>query len=170
MLRLTFAATCFLVFSACAAEKGESEPSGAKSLTEAADGRVEESAQDVRAAVRRFGEAYVEADVAILESLLTHDYLHVNGNSGNVLTREEWLDWIASRREEIENGSLVVTKYVVDDVRVEIYGTAAVVTGTVDASGIRNEERFASRVRFTNLWVRSNRIWRRAAFHDSALP
>jgi ketosteroid isomerase-like protein len=125
---------------------------------------------EVRAAVARFGQAFLDADVEVLESLLTDDYIHVNGNSGNVLKRNEWLNWIKSRRTELEAGHLIIDEYETKDVAVKIYENVAIVTGTVYSNGKHNGELFASHVRFTNTWVLINEEWRRAAFHDSPLP
>jgi len=94
----------------------------------------------------------------------------VNGRSGNVLNRDEWLNWIESRRAKLDSGELVIKTYRVSDVEVQIYGEAAVVTGVVRSSGQRNGALFTSPVRFTNVWVKQGGEWRRAAFHDSPLP
>ncbi len=102
--------------------------------------------------------------------LLTKNYLHVNGRSGSVLNRDQWLKWVASRRAELDSGALVIKTYSVGDVKVQIYGEAAVVTGVVDSSGQRNDSLFTIQVRFTNVWVKQGGEWRRAAFHDSPLP
>ena len=122
---------------------------------------------EVRAAVSAFGRAFVEADVSVLQSLLTKNYVHVNGLSGSVLNRDEWISWVVSRRAELDSGELVITTYSIEDVSVRIYGEAAVVTGVVHSSGQRNSALFASQVRFTNVWVSQGGMWRRAAFHDS---
>ncbi len=125
---------------------------------------------EVRAAVSAFGRAFLEADASVLQSLLTKDYVHVNGLSGSVLNRDEWIKWVVSRRAELDSGELVITTYSIEDVRVQIYGEAAVVTGVVHSSGQRNSALFTSQVRFTNVWVNQRAVWRRAAFHDSLLP
>lgn len=128
------------------------------------------SEREVRAAVTKFGQAFLDADVEILESLLTSDYIHVNGGSGNVLKRSEWLDWIKSRRTELKTGQLIIDEYNTKDVVVKLYENAAIVTGTVYSSGNHDGKPFASHVRFTNTWGLIDGVWRRAAFHDSPLP
>jgi hypothetical protein len=112
----------------------------------------------------------VEADVSALQKLLTANYIHVNGHSGSVLNRDEWLKWVASRRRELGSKNLVINSYSVDDVKVQIYGEAAVLTGVVHSSGERSGAKFTLAVRFTNVWVKQGNAWRRAAFHDSRLP
>jgi len=132
------------------------------------DARPESAESEVRAAVEAFGRAFVAADTVALRSFLGAAYMHVNGRSGTVLSKEQWLDWISSRREEQESGALRIEKYDLEELRVEIYDQTAVVTGIADSRGTHHGEAFASRVRFTNVWV-FDRSWRRVAFHDSPL-
>jgi len=127
------------------------------------------SEAEVRAAVVLFGEAYVEADISILEGLLEENYVHINGSSGKVLDRDDWLRWVESRREELESGVLVVADYRIEDLSVEIYGETAVVVGVAVSKGSRNGVPSDSQVRFTNVWVHREGAWRRAAFHDTPL-
>lgn len=125
---------------------------------------------EVRAAVSAFGRAFVEADVSILRTFLTDRYIHLNGRSGSVLSRDEWLKWVESRRADLNNGKLVLSAYWVEDLKVELYGEAAVVTGVVYSSGNQKGIAFTSQLRFTNVWVIQGGAWRRAAFHDSPMP
>jgi ketosteroid isomerase-like protein len=133
-------------------------------LTEEVDRETE-----VRAAVSDFGQAYIEADVPILRSSLTDNYMHVNGSSGKVLGRDEWLKWVESRRTDLENGTLVISDYRIEDVKVVLYGETAVVTGSVFSSESRDGNPVTTQIRFTNVWILHEGIWRRAAFHDSPM-
>jgi hypothetical protein len=135
-----------------------------------AEARASGPEDEVRAAFSSFSRAFLEADAGTLRSLLTVDYLHVNGRSGSVLNREEWLDFIRSRRAELASGELTVSVYEVDAVEVRVHGETAIVTGVVESRGVRREVPFVSRIRFTNVWVRQGGVWLRAAFHDSPLP
>jgi len=128
-----------------------------------------EAEVELRDAVTRFGRAFREARVATLDSLLTDDYVHVDGGSASVLDRTSWLEWVGSRRARIVSGELRYDGYRVGDLRIHLHGEAAVVTGVVHARGRDGEEPFASVVRVTNLWVRQEGLWRRAAFHDTPL-
>ena len=125
---------------------------------------------EVRAVVNAFGRAFVEADVLILDSFLTDNYVHVNGGSGNVLDRDDWLEWVKLRRAEIQRGELVVSDYKIGDVRITVDGDTAIVTGTVFSSVNKNGNSSTSRIRFSNIWLYQKGVWRRAAFHDSPLP
>jgi ketosteroid isomerase-like protein len=125
---------------------------------------------EVRTSVAAFARAFQEADVSVLETILTENYIHVNGGSGNRLDRDQWLTWIASRRLEIESGDFVYETYLVEDLQVQLYGDSAVVVGVTRSNGQRNGVPFTNAGNFTNIWVRQNGVWRRAGFHDSPLP
>ena len=127
------------------------------------------TADEVRAAVLTFGHAFVEADIAVLQEYLTDGYIHVNGRSGTVLNRTDWLKWMESRKAELISGELVVDVYDVKDLKVEIYQETAMVTGIIVSRGRRKGTSIGSRVRFTNVWVMQGGSWRRAMFHDSPL-
>ena len=86
---------------------------------------------EVRAAVAEFGRAFVEADVPTLESLLSENYIHVNGRSGDVLSRDDWLKWAKVRRTEIEKEELEFCDYRIEDVRIAVDEDTATVVGTV---------------------------------------
>ena len=123
----------------------------------------------IRAALASFATAFIEADIPTLEGLLEERYIHINGGSGNVLNRDEWLRWVESRRVKLESGALVISDYWIEYVEVEVHGEAAAVTGVAIAKGSRDGIPYDSQVRFTNLWVHRGDSWRRAAFHDSPL-
>jgi hypothetical protein len=125
---------------------------------------------ELQKAVDTFGRAFLEADVPALGLLLADNYVHVNGTSGNVLNRTDWLDWVASRRAQIDNEELQVTEYRIEDVEAVIHGDTAIVIGTVFSSQVTGGEFTTSRIRFTNTWLYRDAKWLRAAFHDSALP
>lgn len=155
-MRLTSTATVIAILLAAV----QSPPAAADTARENA----------VRNAVNAFGQAFLQADADKLATLLTTDYIHINGGSGNVLNRDEWLGWVASRREELDRETLVVTDYTIADLKVELDGDTAIVTGVASLSGSRNGDPVASRVRFSNVWLFRDGAWRRAAFHDSPLP
>ena len=120
---------------------------------------------EVLEAVSRFGDAYRDADVEFLSGMLVDDYVHTNSSSPPI-GRDGWLEWVASRRDLIEQGSLRIVEYENSDLMVVTRGEMAIVTGmnrTVSENdGVRKE----SVLRFTQVWVRSEGVWKRAAFQD----
>ena len=143
----------------------------ARGATGQAGEPMDSAARAVRAVVLELGDAYAAADVEALRDRLAAGYVHVNGGSGSVIGREAWLAWVAGRAEALAAGRLVLDHYEVGELEVRVHGgDAAVVTGVVDSRGRQDGEPFVSRIRFTNLWIRTADGWKRAAFHDSALP
>ena len=126
--------------------------------------------QEVKSAFSEFSRAFQAADVTILKTMLAEDYIHVNGGSGNVINQEQWLKWLASRRAEMDAGEFLFESYKVEDLQVQLFGETAIVIGITRANGIRKGSPFTLALKFTNVWIKKNGKWRRAAFHDSALP
>lgn len=121
-------------------------------------------------ALDAFGDAFLSADAEGLDTLLMPEYLHTNGGSGTVLDKAAWLDFVRSRRAELARGRLRVDRYETSSVTIRRHGDAAVVSSRVLSEGVRDGTPYASRLQVTQLWVRTDGRWRRAAFHDSPLP
>ena len=122
--------------------------------------------KSVAAALEAFTEAFRTADIEALDQMLTDDYVHTN-TGASPIGKAAWLDWMASRREQLARGDYVMETYELEEPEIALYGTAAVVTGMVHASGTSNNQPFDNRIRVTNLWVYEHGRWRRAAFHDT---
>ncbi len=117
-------------------------------------------------AIAKFGRAYQEADVNTLSEMVTEQYVHSN-DGGPIIRKDEWLDWVASRRQMMVDSTLTVYQYFYEDMVIETYGYAAVVHGEVVSRGFENGEPFEKRNVCTHTWVRENDRWQRASFHDS---
>jgi len=124
----------------------------------------------LHAALQVLSVAFQEGDAETLDTLLTTDYVHTNGGSGTVLDRTQWLDYVRSRRADLERGMLRVDRYETSAVSIRWYQAAAVVSSQVTSEGTQNGVSFATRLRVTQVWIRVGRRWRRAAFHDSPIP
>ncbi len=125
--------------------------------------------QDVKTAIDNFATAFKKADVTILAKLLCENYIHVNGNSGNIIEKKHWLKWNRSRTLLIGNGELVINNYQIQDLQVQVYEKVAIVVGVVKSAGFNKGVPFQSQLRFTNVWVVENNKLCRASFHDSAI-
>src|SRR5262245_44816733 len=77
--------------------------------------------------VKDLNEAVVKADIAFLERVLHQDYTH-HRPRGTVEDREQYLQNRKARRVEFES-------LVSDDVKVRVFGDAAVVTGRSSVKG-----------------------------------
>ena len=124
----------------------------------------------VRTAIDEFAVAYATADVQALDALLADPYLHVNGGSGTVIARAEWLAWVATQRAALEAGTLIIDEYEIKDLSMRMRRDSANVTGIVSTRGSRDGVPFSREIRFTNVWVKEGEAWKRAMFHDSEIP
>jgi len=127
------------------------------------------SESEVLTRVDLFGRSFVTADVNALDALLSRDYIHTN-TDGSVIEREAWLAWVAEQKPKLDEGTLSYERYENSELRVRVQGDVAWVTGRHDSSGRRDGAAFTTSLRFTQVWVREDGVWRRALFHDSRLP
>ncbi|MBO6524228.1 MAG: nuclear transport factor 2 family protein [Balneolaceae bacterium] len=119
--------------------------------------------------IQEFDTAYKTGDVEKLDEMISFDYLHTNP-SGNIVTRENWLNWNISRARAIESGELVISAYETSELNIRIKNQYTVVASGVNyASGTDKGEPFETKVRFTHVWVLEDGLWKRAVFHDSYL-
>jgi hypothetical protein len=125
--------------------------------------------QELLRALGEFRDAFARGDATTLDRLLTAEYVHTNGGSGQVLDRAAWLGYVRVRRAELDEGTLRIEQYHVTDPIIRFFGTSAVVVQQVSTAGVRQGEPFRSRVQVTQVWTHAGGRWRRAAFHDSPL-
>ncbi|HEX7282166.1 MAG TPA: nuclear transport factor 2 family protein [Vicinamibacterales bacterium] len=110
----------------------------------------------------RLARAWVERDRAFIDALLAPEWA-VTDASGAVLTKQMVLEQtFASSERRIES-------MVIDDVKVRIFGEAAVVTGRTRASGSYQGQRATVTLRFTDVFVFRNGKWMIVASHGSSL-
>lgn len=121
----------------------------------------------VRAALDTFLVAFRDGAVEVLERMITANYMHCNSGSP-IIGRDAWLDYNRRRRQQLDDGSLIVDSYETREIAVEIVGPEmAVLSGLNINRGRRNGEPYESIVRFTQTWVLQDGHWKRAAFHDT---
>jgi ketosteroid isomerase-like protein len=108
-------------------------------------------------------KAFVDADVAGLERVLTPDFT-LTGSSGNVSTR-------ANEIEELRSGKVHYEVFENYDMQARLYGPdVAVVLGKTHVKGASEGKPFDRVVQFTDTVVRQNGRWQVAASHVSPLP
>jgi ketosteroid isomerase-like protein len=105
----------------------------------------------------------LRGDARGLDTLLEDDWL-LTHSDGRTQDKRDYL-------EELQRGTAggrVNTAITNQDVRVRIYGAAAVITGTSVQSGVGADGApFTGRFRFTRVWVRHGDGWRMVASHSS---
>lgn len=128
----------------------------------------EPSVSDLRSTVESFNEAYVKGDTSTLAQMISDQYVHTN-NTWKSFGKNQWLGYMRSRREKLDQGKLVITSYEMDEYAVELFDNSAVVTARISSKGTENGSLFDKSFRVTNLWVYNDEEWKRAAFHDTPI-
>lgn len=142
-------------------------------LTNCSDKRIsneelEIAKENLLKAIDKFNKAFQEGNVIVLESMITENYLHTNGNSKSI-SRKDWLDYLRKREGEIKTGNLEVVGYKIDDLEVVLYGNTGIVTGKILVSNKRMKEIQTNEYRVTNVWINEAGNWKRAGFHDGKI-
>jgi ketosteroid isomerase-like protein len=110
-----------------------------------------------------WNDAMVKHDWAFLAQILADDYTGTDFD-GNVGTKPEFL-------ENLKSGESVMTSSITDDMKVRIYGDAAVVTGRLTTVNEQYKGKdISGQYRWTDMWVKDNLgRWRCVADHVSRI-
>ena len=104
-------------------------------------------------------QAQIHADAAALERIYADDFIGV-GPSGTVRTKPQVI-------ADFTSGNLRFQSITTDDVRVRVYGNAAVETGLSTMNGQDKGKAVPHDTRFTRVWVKQRGRWRLVANHYS---
>ncbi len=148
----TTVAACLLTATACVTANGGLLSNQAK--------------RAVRDSVLALGRAYRDADVSGVDALIARTYVHTNGGR-RPSDRAGYLAWNRKRAAWLESGKWRVDAYEVSEIEVTVVGPTALVTGRVEARGVRDGRPWSSDIRFTNVWILEDGAWKRAGFHDA---
>jgi hypothetical protein len=118
--------------------------------------------EQLRDIQHRLARAWVETDRGFIERILAPEWSVTQAN-GSVVSRAAVL------HTAFETGALHVTRMVVDEVTVQMFGTAAVVRGRTAATGTDQGLEINVRLRFTDLFLKRNGEWQAVASHASLL-
>ena len=106
-------------------------------------------------------QAQIHADVAALKRIYADDFIGV-GPSGTVRTKPQVIS-------DFTSGDLRFQSISTDDVRVRVYGNAAVETGLSTMNGQDKGNAVPHDTRFTRVWVKQHGRWRLVANHYSSI-
>jgi len=106
-------------------------------------------------------KAQINADSVALDRIYADDFIGI-GPSGTVRTKKEVLSDFAS-------GSLKFQSITTDEVRIRVYGNAAVETGLSTMKGQDAAKVVPEENRFTRVWIKQGGRWRLVANHYSNL-
>jgi ketosteroid isomerase-like protein len=128
---------------------------GAQTVTSGAEGEVRDTD------ARRI-DAMVAGDTAALAPLLADELTYTHSNA-LVESKDAFLASIASKT--IQYRSLKPS-----DVKVQLYGETAVITGRVEIQVTLRGQDIALPARFTAVYVRQGGAWRLAAWQTTRIP
>jgi ketosteroid isomerase-like protein len=109
-----------------------------------------------------WAKAGLAGDAAALEKLLMPDYVYTN-QDGEMASRAEMVAGVKS-------GSTKYDTFTVGDMKVHVYGDAAVVIGKSSIKGKENGKPVDETTRFTDTWVKQGGQWLCAATQVTRLP
>ncbi|MEK6153811.1 nuclear transport factor 2 family protein [Flavobacteriaceae bacterium 3-367] len=118
--------------------------------------------------VDQFNTAFKESNLVTLESMVTENYQHTNGN-GKPIGKTDWLAYLEKRESEIKNGTLTIHQYEMLDVQLTLFGEVGVVTSKISVQSTNMGAYRENEYRTTNVWVKDGKSWKRAAFHDGKI-
>jgi ketosteroid isomerase-like protein len=111
---------------------------------------------------QQWGDALVKPDLAFLDRILAEDYMFTSPN-GEVLTKAQML-------AELKSGEDVVSSEVNLDMKVRVYGDAAVVTGYSTSKETVKGKDISGEYRWTDTWIKKGGRWQCVADHASKVP
>ena len=102
-----------------------------------------------------YDSALVNNDTAVLKRLYADDFIYTNPE-GKVLTKEQQINSIAVSEMNWEEGKS-------EDVKLKIFGDAAVMTGSFLAKGNYRGNPVTINERYTVVWIKKDDTWQMAA-------
>jgi ketosteroid isomerase-like protein len=115
----------------------------------------------LKALEEKWAAAQVKADTATMESLLADTFVYTTID-GVLRSKQDMV-------REVKAGTLKITSAKVDDIKVNVYGDAAVVTGRWQGKGVEDGKPFDDTERWTDTWVRIKGEWRCVASQSTLL-
>jgi ketosteroid isomerase-like protein len=109
-----------------------------------------------------WADAVVRNDSAFHDRILADDYTGTDAD-GSIYTK-------AQEIAVLKSGELEITSCVHHELKVRVYGDAAVVTGLSTTKGTYKGKEFDWRLRWTDTWVKLTGHWQCVAEHSSLAP
>ncbi|MEO1259780.1 MAG: nuclear transport factor 2 family protein [Bacteroidota bacterium] len=105
--------------------------------------------------------AMMQKDVAFLENVLTEDVTYAHSN-GLVENKKQHL-------ENVSSGSITYQQMKVEENSLRIYKKTAVNNGIINVKGLYKGTPFQVRLGYTNIYVKTKRQWKLAAWQSAKL-
>ena len=128
----------------------------------------EELKAELREAIDSFNRAFAEADTSKLKSMLTEDYQHSNSYY-EAIGKDIWLEYVGQRKADLDSGEMELLDYALDQEQIQVIGNTGILSGRIKVKSRLGPDTSTSAYRITNVWIRDDSIWKRAAFHDGKI-
>lgn len=112
---------------------------------------------------RDIGDANVRRDKAFFERIEADEFIFTDSAGGTTTKAED----VASLDKPA--GVMKLTSYVVDEMKVRIYGKTAVVGGRATVTLKGNDREVVNQSRFTDVFVKRDKRWQLVAGHSSRI-
>jgi ketosteroid isomerase-like protein len=132
---------------------------GVAILAKTQTGSVE---QEIMKLVNGWNKSVIKLDVSFMEQILADDYTWTDP-AGKIHSKAEE---IASMKSE----EGLVTSAIDDEVKIRVYGDAAVVTGRTIAKWKAEGKEGTNQIRWTDTWIKRDGRWQCVADHVSNVP
>jgi ketosteroid isomerase-like protein len=106
-------------------------------------------------------QAVVKKDTATLEKMTADDYQLIDAN-GKMRGKADTMD-------AIKSGAISLQSNDVDDLKVQVYGNTAVVTGRSNPKGTIDGKDVSGPIRFTRVYVKRNGTWQSVLFQQTRI-
>jgi len=127
--------------------------------------KAKTGAADPKAALEQMekdrAQAVVKKDTATLEKMTADDYQLIDAN-GKMRGK-------ADTMEAIKSGAISLQSNDVDDLKVQVYGNTAVVTGRSNPKGTIDGKDVSGPIRFTRVYVKRNGNWQSVLFQQTRI-
>ena len=128
----------------------------ATSTTVRAGGQGRDVDQQIKEAMNQYYAAMLKPDTTTIENLLADDYIGIHSD-GTVNTKAQEMD-------SFRSGTLKYETHELRDMKIRVYGDAAVVTAALSVKGTIMGKPFSGAVRITRVWVERNGGWKCVVF------
>jgi len=117
--------------------------------------------KELRAMEDQWVQAELKNDTAFFSALLADGWV-TTSPEGVLRNKSQFL-------ARLRSGAVKITASRIDDVKVMVYGDAAVVTGRWSGKGTEDGKPFSENLRWTDVYSKIDGRWRCVASHSSAV-
>ena len=121
----------------------------------------QEAERELRQLEDKIADAVVRRDIAFVDRVWAEEFVYT-GVRGEVKTKTDIL-------AELKAGDLRFEVLKFDDVRVRVYGDAAVATGRATTKGRSKQGEISGEFRYTRVYVKRRGAWQLVAFQGTPL-